>query len=67
MSNTFVQTFTFNYDVSSMGQSYNSLEEVIDKYLKDKPTVSIKQIEFLWGNRYGARIAVLFEEEQAHE
>lgn len=62
MSKTHIKVFSYNYDISRMGQAYVYLEEVVDKYLKDKPNLEIKQIEHLWGDRYGARMAVLFEE-----
>jgi ABC-type glycerol-3-phosphate transport system substrate-binding protein len=67
MSKTFIRVFRFNYDVSSMSESYTSLEEATEKYLKENPELEIKQIEFLWGNQYGARVAVLFEHGEPKE
>lgn len=61
MGKTFIQTFKFNYDISSSGQDYNHLEDLVTAYMEGK-NLAIMQIEFLWGNQYGARIAVLFKE-----
>lgn len=63
MSKTYIRTFRFNYGISSMGEGYTSLEEATDKYMAEHPKCKILQVEFLWGNKYGARCAVLFEEE----
>ena len=62
MSRTHVIVFSYNYDISRSGQDYNYLEDVIEAYRKKNPDLEIKQIEHLWGDRYGARMAVLFEQ-----
>jgi hypothetical protein len=62
MGKTFIRTFHFNYNRSSMDDPFTSLEEATSDYMKDRPNLTIKQIEFLWGDTYGARVAVLFEE-----
>lgn len=62
MSKTYIKTFLYNFGISTMGQKYNHLDDVIEKYLKEHPNVEIIQIEHLWGDRYGARMAVLFKE-----
>lgn len=60
-----IKTFNFNYASSRYDYEYTSLEKVIGDYRKAHPNYNPIQIEFLWGNEHGARVAVLFEDKDA--
>jgi len=58
----YVDTYNVSYKQNHMGQGLHGLEEYIDAHLEHNSGLKVKQVEMLWGNSYGARVAVVYEE-----
>lgn len=56
-----VKTYNVKYTASTMTDRLVTLEDMVEDYIKRNPDMSVRQVEHLWGDTYGAKIAVVYE------